>query len=92
MATQIRPLVMALSLAAAFAASSVSAEAVKRAFIDPLSGPFAPVGQNILKCFQLIADMSYQAKWAGDNTIEVVGFDNKGSPQESLTQLKSTAK
>jgi branched-chain amino acid transport system substrate-binding protein len=89
MTIQMRPLVLALSLSAAFAASSVYAETVKIAFIDPLSGPFAPVGQNILKSFQMIADMSNQAKWAGDNTIEVVGFDNKGSPQESLTQLKS---
>ena len=89
MTIQMRPLVLALSLSAAFAASSVYAETVKIAFIDPLSGPFAPVGQNILKSFQMIADMSNQAKWAGDNTIEVIGFDNKGSPQESLTQLKS---
>ena len=89
MGIQIRPLVLALSFSAAFAASSASAEAVKIAFIDPLSGPFAPVGQNLLKSFQLIAELSNQAKWAGDNTIEVVGFDNKGSPQESLTQLKN---
>jgi len=89
MTIQIRPLVLALSLSAAFATSSASAEAVKIAFIDPLSGPFAPVGQNILNSFQMIANISNQGKWAGDNTIEVVGFDNKGSPQESLTQLKN---
>ena len=58
--------------------------------IDTLSGAFAPIGQNQLHSFQLITEMANQQKWAGaGNTIEVVGFDGKGSPQESLTQLKS---
>jgi branched-chain amino acid transport system substrate-binding protein len=65
------------------------AETVKIAFIDPLSGPAAPTGQNALKSFQFVADLANQSKAAGDNKIEVVGFDNKGSPQESLTQLKA---
>ncbi|SHG77481.1 branched-chain amino acid ABC transporter substrate-binding protein [Massilia sp. CF038] len=83
----IRPLTLAVS----FALMSVAAQAetVKIAFIDPLSGPFAPVGQNQLKSFQTIADLANQGKWAGEHKIEVVGFDNKGSPQESLTQLKA---
>ena len=86
---RLHPLVLALSMSAAFAAPLVSAENIKIAFIDPLSGPFAPVGQNQLKSWQAIADLANQGKWAGDNTIEVVGFDNKASPQESLTQLKT---
>ncbi|NHZ91469.1 ABC transporter substrate-binding protein [Massilia sp. CCM 8733] len=83
----IRPLTLAVS----FALLSVSAQAetVKIAYIDPLSGPFAPVGQNQLKSFQLIADMATQQKWAGEHKVEVVGFDNKASPQESLTLLKT---
>ena len=84
-----RSLVLAFSLAAAFAASSAHAEHVKIAFIDPLSGTFAPIGENQLHSFQMLAEMANQQHWAGDNTIEFVGFDNKGSPQESLTQLKS---
>jgi branched-chain amino acid transport system substrate-binding protein len=83
--TMLRP----LAIAAMLVASAAHAETVKIAFIDPLSGPFAPVGQNQLKSFQLIADMANQQKWAGEHKIEVVGFDNKGSPQDSLTQLKS---
>ncbi|WP_374041014.1 branched-chain amino acid ABC transporter substrate-binding protein [Massilia sp. PAMC28688] len=83
----IRPLTLAVSLALLSAAAQ--AETVKIAFIDPLSGPFAPVGQNQLKSFQTIADLANQQKWAGEHTIQVVGFDNKGSPQESLTQLKA---
>ena len=87
-----RPLAFAVSLAflvAPFALTAASAETVKIAFIDPLSGAFAPVGQNQLKSFQLVAEMANGAKWAGEHQIEVVGFDNKGSPQESLTQLKA---
>ncbi len=80
-------------LAATLAMSSLSsialAENIKLAFIDPLSGAFAPVGQNQLKTWQAMAEVANQRKWAGANTFEVVGFDNKGSPQESLTQLKA---
>ncbi|NHZ32802.1 branched-chain amino acid ABC transporter substrate-binding protein [Massilia rubra] len=83
----IRPLTLAVSFALLSAAAQ--AETVKIAYIDPLSGPFAPVGQNQLKSFQLIADMATQQKWAGEHKLEVVGFDNKGSPQESLTLLKT---
>ena len=90
MKNQLRPLVMAFSVAAVFATSPVTAENVKIAFIDPLSGAFAPPGQTALRSFQMIAETANQQKWAGPgNTIEVVGFDNKGSPQDSLTQLKN---
>ncbi|MBC3868640.1 branched-chain amino acid ABC transporter substrate-binding protein [Undibacterium oligocarboniphilum] len=65
------------------------ADTIKIAYIDPLSGPFAPVGQNILNSFQYIAEKANNEKWAGNNTFEVVGFDNKGSPQESLNVLKT---
>ncbi|HEX8612837.1 MAG TPA: branched-chain amino acid ABC transporter substrate-binding protein [Telluria sp.] len=83
----IRPLTLAVSFA--LLSASAQADTVKIAFIDPLSGPFAPVGQNQLKSFQLIADMASTQKWAGEHKIEVVGFDNKASPQESLTLLKT---
>ena len=65
------------------------AENVKIAYIDPLSGAFAPVGQSQLKTWEAMAAVANQRKWAGANTFEIVGFDNKGSPQESLTQLKA---
>jgi branched-chain amino acid transport system substrate-binding protein len=89
MTKYISPLVLALAATAAFSAAPALAEVVKIAYIDPLSGPFAPVGQNILKSWQMVAEIANQAKWGGDHTFEIVGFDNKGSPQESLTQLKT---
>ncbi|MFS0754203.1 branched-chain amino acid ABC transporter substrate-binding protein [Noviherbaspirillum sp. 1P10PC] len=88
MAIKLRSLVIA-SLVAACLPSAALADKVKIAFIDPLSGPFAPVGQGILNSWQMIADIANKEKWAGAHTFEVVGFDNKASPQESLSQLKS---
>ena len=85
----LRPLAVALAVSAALCSASASAENVKVAFIDTLSGAFAPIGQNQLKTFQMFSETANQQKLAGDNTLEFVGFDNKGSPQESLTQLKN---
>jgi branched-chain amino acid transport system substrate-binding protein len=90
MITKIRPLVLACSIAAAFIAPASQAENIKIAMIETLSGSFAPIGQNQLNTFQMFTEMANQQKWAGPgNTIQVVGFDGKGSPQESLTQLKT---
>ena len=64
-------------------------ETVKIAFIDPLSGPFANVGQNQLKSWQFAAERLSGAKNPAGVKFEVTGFDNKGSPQESLNTLKA---
>jgi len=75
--------------ACAGAAFSQKGETVKIAFIDPLSGPFANVGQNQLKSWQFVADRFSGAKNPAGVKFEVMGFDNKGSPQESLNSLKA---
>ena len=84
-----------LAAAAALVASLVPALAlaqagttVKLAFIDPLSGPFANVGQNQLKSWQFSAEQ-FNKKNAAGVKFEFVAFDNKGSPQESLNVLKA---
>ncbi len=84
-----RTLLLAAALAFGALASPARADVVKIAFIDPLSGPFAPVGQNLLKSFQSVAEIANREKWAPGHSFEVVGFDNKASPQESLTVLKT---
>jgi branched-chain amino acid transport system substrate-binding protein len=84
-----RFLSIALTAAAAFCAPTLHAENVKVAFIDPLSGPFGGAGQSVLKHLQYVAERANKEKWAGDHTFEVVGFDNKGSPQDSLSVLKT---
>ncbi|GGC98891.1 branched-chain amino acid ABC transporter substrate-binding protein [Undibacterium terreum] len=86
---RLKKMSIVLSFTALGLATQAQAENVKIAFIDALSGAFAPPGQTALKNFQMVADLANQQKWAGNNTIEVVGFDGKGSPQDSLTQLKA---
>jgi branched-chain amino acid transport system substrate-binding protein len=73
----------------ASAAYAQKGETVKIAFIDPLSGPFANVGQNQLKSWQFAAEQLSGAKNPAGVKFEVIGFDNKGSPQESLNSLKA---
>ncbi|QJQ05035.1 branched-chain amino acid ABC transporter substrate-binding protein [Undibacterium piscinae] len=81
--SSVAAIALTLSLPAAMA------DTIRIAYIDPLSGPFAPVGQNILNSYQYVAEKANAEAWAGPHKIEVLGFDNKGSPQESLTQLKT---
>lgn len=71
------------------AALAQAGSTVKIAFIDPLSGPFANVGQNQLKSWQFVAERLSGAKNPAGVKFEVTGFDNKGSPQESLNSLKA---
>ena len=75
--------------AAAGVAMAQKGETVKIAFMDPLSGPFANVGQNQLKSWQFAAEKLSGAKNPAGVKFEIVGFDNKGSPQESLNTLKA---
>jgi branched-chain amino acid transport system substrate-binding protein len=72
--------------------SSVPAQAdevVKIAFIDPLSGLMGSLGQNQLNSWKYIVNLANTQHWAKGYTFEMVGFDNKLSPQESLTNLKT---
>ena len=82
-----------LIAAAALAACSLGAyaqkgETVKIAHIDPLSGLMAPVGSNQLKSFQFFAEKFSKTNPAGVK-FEIVSFDNKLSPAESLNAFKA---
>ncbi|WP_233270298.1 branched-chain amino acid ABC transporter substrate-binding protein [Chachezhania sediminis] len=66
------------------------ADNVKIAFIDPLSGAFAATGTNGLNQFEFAAQTLVNDKGGvldGD-MFEIVAFDNKVSPKESLIQLQ----
>lgn len=80
--------VVAAILAATGMAYAQKGETVRIAFMDPLSGPFANIGQNLLKSWQFAASRASGKTPSGVN-FEVVGFDNKGSPQESLNTVRS---
>lgn len=82
--------VAALSVlgAALFAMGAAQAQTVKIAYIDPLSGPFANVGEQGLAEFRFAVGQINKSGKLGKVKLEVVPFDNKVSPQESLNQLK----
>ncbi|MEO8166504.1 MAG: branched-chain amino acid ABC transporter substrate-binding protein [Betaproteobacteria bacterium] len=65
-----------------------AADTVKVAFIAPLSGTFALVFQENLKLFRAAADeVNAKGGVLGGRKIEIVPFDNKGTPQETLIVL-----
>lgn len=76
-------------MAFAGAALAQKGETVKIAFIDPLSGLMGPVGSNQLKSFQFFAEKFSGAGNPAGVKFEVVPFDNKLSPAESLNALKA---
>lgn len=82
-----------IAASALLAASGMSlaqkGETVRIAHIDPFSGPFANVGLNQFKSWQFAAERINGAKNPAGVKFEIVAFDNKGSPQESLNALKA---
>lgn len=64
-------------------------ETVKVGFIDMLSGPFARTGQDSLKQLREVVLQLNAKSAATDPKIEIVEFDNKGSPQDSVSALKA---
>ncbi|MBI5901001.1 MAG: branched-chain amino acid ABC transporter substrate-binding protein [Rhodocyclales bacterium] len=80
-----------LALAASLALMGGGAYAqVRIAYIDPLSGPFANVGEAGLKGFKEAAEILVNQKGGiMGQKLEFTGFDNKGSPQETQIQLKA---
>ncbi len=69
-------------------AKPLAGQAVKIAWIDPLSGLMGPVGNNQVKTYQFFAE-KYNAINPAGVKFEIVPFDNKLSPTESLNALKS---
>jgi branched-chain amino acid transport system substrate-binding protein len=77
----------ALSLNAGLAFAQ-KGQTVKIAWIDGLTGLMAATGQNQLKGFQFFAEQFNKNNPAGVK-FEIVSFDNKLSPQETVNALQS---
>lgn len=75
-------------LALAGGAFAQQGETVKIAWLDPLSGLMAAVGTNQLKSFQFLAEEFNKKNVAGVK-FEIIGIDNKLSPQETTSALRS---
>ncbi|WP_295552338.1 branched-chain amino acid ABC transporter substrate-binding protein [Limnohabitans sp. Rim8] len=88
MKTTIRLIAAAALASCSLGAHAQKGETVKIAHIDPLSGLMAPVGSNQLKSFQFFAEKFSKTNPAGVK-FEIVSFDNKLSPAESLNAFKA---
>ena len=78
----------AVAAACALTAGTAQAETVQIAYIDPLSGAFANVGDSGLKHFSYAAEQLNAEAGEDGTTYEIVPFDNKTDPRESLVQLQ----
>ena len=84
----LKALIKGLVVAGVLAGANASAQ-IRVAYIDPLSGPFASIGDFGLKSFIAAADeINAKGGVLGGQKLEIVPMDNKGSPEESLTLLK----
>ena len=83
-------LAMALSLSLVLTQPAFSQEPVRIAFMDPLSGAFASIGNSGLKQLQFAADLMFNAKGGilGGRKIEIVPLDNQQSPTETQLQFR----
>jgi branched-chain amino acid transport system substrate-binding protein len=76
-----------LALAAALCSGPASAD-LKIAYIDPLSGGAASAGINAQKHMTYLIDKVNAAGGLNGERLELLSFDNKVDPQESLIALK----
>jgi branched-chain amino acid transport system substrate-binding protein len=79
---------VALALVASLVPVAMSADPIKVAYIDPLSGTFAATGENGLNQFKFAIERVNRAGGVLGQKLELVPFDSKASPQEALIQLK----
>jgi branched-chain amino acid transport system substrate-binding protein len=69
-------------------APAVAQDIVRIAYIDPLSGGGASIGEVGVKTFQFMADEINAKGGVLGKKIEIVPYDNKLNPQESLVQVQ----
>ena len=77
------------ALALSFAGTAAAQGTIKIAYTDPLSGPFAQVGDANLKQMNFIIDFINSKGGALGRKFELVPFDNKSQPSDALLALKS---
>ncbi len=80
---------IASAVAALLCAVPASAQ-IKIAYIDPLTGPFADVGNAGLKHFQAMAEkINASGGVLGGQKLQIVPFDSKSSAQEALIAFQA---
>ena len=69
--------------------SAFAADSIKIGFLDPLSGPFANVGEHgAREALLAIEGVNAAGGVMGGAKFDLVTFDTKSSPQEALISLK----
>jgi branched-chain amino acid transport system substrate-binding protein len=71
-----------------FGATAIAQDTLKIAWIDSLSGGGASAGEQHLKRFQFLANELNAKGGVLGKQVEIVPFDNKLNPQESLVQAQ----
>ena len=79
---------LTLALAAIIIAAGDAGAQVKIAFIDPLSGGASSAGTNAQKHLIYLIDKVNGSGGLNGEKLELISFDNKVDPQESLIALK----
>lgn len=81
--------IAATTAALLFAFAAEAADTIRIAHIDPLSGPFGLVGESFGRHLDAAAaEINAKGGVLGGTQFEIVHFDNKSSPQESVLLLK----
>jgi branched-chain amino acid transport system substrate-binding protein len=81
--------IAAIAVLGMICGTAIAADTIKIAYIDPLSGAFAGVGDAGYRHFQYNAELiNAKGGVLGGKMFEIVPFDNKVSPKDSLIQLK----
>ena len=85
-----RVIAMLCATAAAVVAVMPAAaeDTVKIAYVDPLSGGGASIGEVGLKTFQYLADWTNAHGGIAGRKLEIVAYDNKLNAQETLVQVQ----
>ena len=63
-------------------------DTVKIAYVDPLSGGMASIGEVGLKTFQYLADATNAHGGIAGHKLEIAAYDNKLNAQETLVQVQ----
>ena len=80
---------LALFAVVVASAAAAAADTIKIAHIDPLSGPFALIGESASRMIQAsIDEVNAKGGVLGGSRFELVNFDSKGSPQDAVLILK----
>ncbi|RFA25751.1 branched-chain amino acid ABC transporter substrate-binding protein [Alkalilimnicola ehrlichii] len=79
---------IAAGLSLAFTATAAKADNIRIAYIEPLSGPFANVGDAGLRHFRFAAERINAEGGILGRQVEIVPMDNQQSAQESQALLQ----